>query len=59
MKGDGVGPATSVVDSSGEFNIFPSYAISNTGAVAFSATLDSDNLGIPSSLSAPIPKRTG
>ena len=57
VKGNGVGPATSVVDSSGAFNIFPSYAINNTGAVAFSATLDSDNLGIPSIFVGPDPKK--
>lgn len=45
---DGVGPATTVVDSSGAFDIFHSYALNTTGAVAFSATLDGDNLGIPS-----------
>lgn len=48
VKGDGVGPLTTVVDSSGAFNLFHSQAINNDGAVAFSATLDSDELGIPS-----------
>ena len=57
VKGDGVGPATRVVDSSGAFNIFHTYAINNTGAVAFSATLDSDNLGIPSIFVGPSPKK--
>ncbi|MGH3334477.1 MAG: DUF7453 family protein [Nocardioides sp.] len=54
---DGVGPATTVVDSSGAFNIFDSYALNNTGAVAFSATLDDDNLGIPSIYVGPDPKK--
>jgi hypothetical protein len=57
VQGDGVGPATRVVDSSGAFNIFPTYAINNTAAVAFSATLDSDNLGIPSIFVGPSPKK--
>lgn len=57
VKGDGVGPATRVVDSSGTFNIFHSYSINNTGAVAFSATLDADNLGIPSIFVGPNPKK--
>ena len=56
VKGDG-GPAASVVDSSGAFNIFPSYAINNTGAVAFSATLDADNLGFPSIFVGADPKK--
>ena len=50
-------PATTVVDSSGAFNIFHSYAINNTGAVAFSATLDDDNLGIPAIYVGPNPKK--
>ena len=54
---DGVGPATTVVDSSGAFNIFDSYAINDTGAVAFSATLDDDNLGIPAIYVGPNPKK--
>ena len=57
VKGDGIGPATPVVDSSGAFNLFHSYAMNNTGAVAFSATLDSDNLGIPSIFVGPNPKK--
>jgi hypothetical protein len=56
VKGDGVGPATTVVDSSGAFEIFHSYALNNSGAVAFSATLDSDNLG-PSIFAGPSPKK--
>jgi hypothetical protein len=56
VTGDG-GPTTRVVDSSGAFNIFHSYAINATGAVAFSATLDSDNLGIPSIFVGPSPKK--
>jgi hypothetical protein len=56
VTGDGVGSDTTVVDSSGEFNIFDSYAINNAGAVAFSATLDSDNLG-PSIFVGPDPKK--
>jgi hypothetical protein len=57
VTGDGVGPATRVVDSSGAFNILDSYAINNAGAVAFSATLDDDNLGIPSIHVGPDPKK--
>jgi hypothetical protein len=51
------GPATSVVDSSGAFNIFDSYALNNTGAVAFSATLDADTLGFPAIFVGPDPKK--
>jgi hypothetical protein len=57
VKGDGLGPTTTVADSSGAFDVFDSYAINNTGAVAFSATLDSDNLGIPSIFVGPSPKK--
>jgi hypothetical protein len=57
VKGDGTGPATRVVDSSGAFDIFHAYALNNTGAVAFSATLDGDNLGIPSIYVGPDPKK--
>ena len=57
VTGDGVGPATRVVDSSGAFDVFDAYAINNTGAVAFSATLDSDDLGIPSIFVGPRPKK--
>jgi hypothetical protein len=57
VTGDGVGPDTRVVDSSGAFNIFHFYSINNAGAVAFSATLDSDNLGIPSIFVGPNPKK--
>ena len=58
MKDDnGVGPAATVVDSSGAFNIFDSYAINGTGAVAFSATLDDDNLGVPAIYVGPNPKK--
>jgi hypothetical protein len=57
VTGDGVGPGTRVVDSSGAFNIFDSYAINNTGAVAFSATLDSDPLRGPSIFVGPSPKK--
>ena len=56
VTGNG-GPATSVVDSSGAFNIFPSYALNNTGAVAFSATLDADTLGFPAIYVGPDPKK--
>jgi hypothetical protein len=55
VTGDG-GPATRVVDSSGEFEIFHSYAINNRGAVAFSATLDSDAV-FPSIYVGPDPKK--
>jgi hypothetical protein len=57
VTGDGVGPDTRVVDSSGAFNIFHSYSLNNAGAVAFSATPDSDNLGIPSIFVGPNPKK--
>jgi hypothetical protein len=57
VTGDGVGPDTRVVDSTGAFDIFDSYAINNSGAVAFSATLDSDTLGIPSIFVGPNPKK--
>lgn len=57
VKGDGLGPTTTVADSSGAFDVFDSYAINNTEAVAFSATLDSDNLGIPSIFVGPSPKK--
>jgi hypothetical protein len=57
VKGDGVDPLTTVADSSGAFHIFLSQAINNTGAVAFSATLDSDELGIPSIFVGPSPKK--
>ncbi len=53
---DGVGPATTVVDSSGDFNIFDSYALNNSGAVAFSATLDDDPFG-PNIYIGPNPKK--
>ncbi len=56
VTGNG-GTATTVVDSSGAFNLFPSHAINNTGAVAFSATLDDDNLGIPAIYVGPNPKK--
>lgn len=56
VTGNG-GPATSVVDSSGAFNIFDSYALNNTGAVAFSATLDADTLGFPAIFVGPNPKK--
>lgn len=57
VTGDGTGPNTTVVDSSGPFNIFHSYALNNAGAVAFSATMDSDELGIPSIFVGPNPKK--
>ena len=57
VTGNGVGTDTTVVDSSGAFNIFNAYALNNTGAVAFSATLDDDNLGIPSIYVGPNPKK--
>jgi len=57
VTGDGVGTDTTVVDSSGAFNIFHSYALNNTGAVAFSATLDDDNLAIPAIYVGPNPKK--
>jgi hypothetical protein len=57
VTGDGVGPDTRVVDSSGAFDIFDSYAINNTGAVAFSATQDSDPLQGPSIFVGPSPKK--
>ena len=57
VTGNGVGTDTTVVDSSGAFNIFHAYALNNTGAVAFSATLDDDNLGIPSIYVGPNPKK--
>jgi hypothetical protein len=56
VTGNGVGTDTTVVDSEGAFNIFHSYAINNTGAVAFSATLDEDNLG-PNIYDGPDPKK--
>jgi hypothetical protein len=46
-----------VVDSSGAFNLFDSYAINSTGTVAFSATLDDDELGIPSIYVGPNAKK--
>jgi hypothetical protein len=55
VTGNGVGPDTTVVDSEGAFNIFDSYAINNSGAVAFSATLD-DGLG-PNIYVGPDPKK--
>ena len=57
VTGDGTGPNTTVVDSSGPFNIFHSYALNNAGAVAFSATMDSDELGIPSIFVGHNPKK--
>jgi len=57
VTGDAVGPDTRVVDSSGAFNIFDAYSINNAGAVAFSATLDSDALGIPSIFVGPESKK--
>jgi hypothetical protein len=51
------GPATRVVDSTGAFNVFDSYALNNNGAVAFSALLDDDELGIPSIFDGPSPKK--
>jgi hypothetical protein len=57
VTGDGVGPTTRVVDSSGAFDIFDAYALNDTGAVAFSATLDSDDLEIPSIFVGPSPKK--
>ena len=57
VTGAGIGRATPVVDSSGAFDIFHSYAMNNSGAVAFSATLDSDNLGIPSIFVGPSAKK--
>ena len=58
VRGDGVGADASVVDSSGAFDVFDSYALNNTGAVAFSATLDGDILG-PNIYVGPNPRRTG
>jgi hypothetical protein len=55
VTGNGVGTDTTVVDSEGAFNIFDSYAINNSGAVAFSATLD-DGLG-PNIYVGPDPKK--
>jgi hypothetical protein len=57
VTGDGDGPDTTVVDSSGAFDVFDSFALNNAGAVAFSAILDSDNLGIPSIFVGPDPKK--
>ena len=57
VTGTGVGTDTTVVDSEGAFNIFDSYAINNSGAVAFSATLDDDNIGIPAIYVGPNPKK--
>jgi len=57
VTGDGDGPDTTVVDSSGTFDVFDSFALNNNGAVAFSATLDSDTLGIPSIFVGPNPKK--
>ncbi len=57
VTGGGVDPDTTLVDSSGAFNLFHSYAINTTGAVAFSATLDADTLGIPSIFVGPDPKK--
>ncbi len=57
VKGDGVGADTNVVDSSGAFDLFHAYAMNNTGAVAFSATMDEDLLGIPSIFVGPNPKK--
>jgi len=57
VTGDGDGPDTRVVDSSGPFNIFPAYSINSTGAVAFSATLDGDDLGVPAIFVGPDPKK--
>jgi hypothetical protein len=57
VTGNGDGTTTRVVDSSGAFDIFDSYAINNRGTVAFSATLDSDNLGIPAIFVGPDPKK--
>ena len=56
VTGDGVGTDTSVVDSSGAFDVFDSYALNNTGTVAFSATLDGDILG-PNIYVGPNPKK--
>jgi hypothetical protein len=56
VKGDG-GPATTVADSSGAFNLFHGYSLNNPGAVAFSATLDGDSLGVPSIFVGPNPKK--
>jgi hypothetical protein len=56
LTGNG-GPATTVVDSSGDFNLFDSFALNNNGAVAFSARLDDDELGIPSIFDGPSPKK--
>jgi hypothetical protein len=57
VTGNGAGTDTTVVDSSGAFNIFDSYALNNSGAVAFSATLDDDNIGIPAIYVGPNPKK--
>jgi hypothetical protein len=57
VTGDGDGADTTVVDSSGAFNLFDSYAINSTGTVAFSATLDDDELGIPSIYVGPNAKK--
>lgn len=57
VKGDGVGQDTTVADSSGAFNLFHSYAINSSGSVAFSATLDSDDLAVPSIFVGPRPKK--
>jgi hypothetical protein len=57
VTGDGLGPATRVVDSSGAFNVFNSYAINNAGTVAFSATLDDDELQHPAIYVGPSPKK--
>jgi len=56
-NGDPAVPDTRIVDSSGAFEIFHSYALNNAGAVAFSATLDDDNLAIPAIFVGPNPKK--
>jgi hypothetical protein len=57
VTGGGSGPDTTVADSTGAFDVFDSYALNNAGAVAFSATLDGDDLGIPSIFVGPNPKK--
>ncbi len=57
VTGNGDGTTTRVADSAGAFDIFDSYAINNSGTVAFSATLDSDTLGVPSIFVGPSPKK--
>jgi hypothetical protein len=55
VTGDGDGADTRVVDSSGAFDAFQSFAFNNTGTVAFSSILEGD--GNPSLFVGPNPKK--